>query len=216
MTPTSPTLLQAYSAALREHAHWLIAEGYARMDKPAFAREEEPAITGELVREMRVFSESGSDAPEWVAFYSIHGDPPLDGSGKLGKSRPRVDIEVERVTRGPRPRLRFEAKRLSSVTGHTVAWYLGEDGLGCFLSGKYPTTHGEAGMLGYVQSGSETVWAKQIESKLSRDKERQGTVSPPFALQRVHAALDHTYVSHHQRRRDAASVVIHHILLRFQ
>ena len=79
----------------------------------------------------------------------------MNVQGKLGKSRPRVDIEFERVVRGKRPRLRFEAKRLNSATGHTVAKYLGEEGLGCFLSGKYPMMHAEAGMLGYVQGEDE-------------------------------------------------------------
>lgn len=55
MTPAGPTLFQGYCEALRRHAHRLIAEGYERMDKTAFAGTQEPAITGELVREMRAF-----------------------------------------------------------------------------------------------------------------------------------------------------------------
>jgi len=96
MSLTGPTLLQAYVDALREHAHWLIAEGYERMDKAAFAQAQEPAITGELVREMRSFLESGSGAPTWVSFFSIHDDPPLNVGGRLGRSRPRVDIASPR------------------------------------------------------------------------------------------------------------------------
>jgi hypothetical protein len=215
MSLTGPTLLQAYVDALREHAHWLIAEGYERMDKAAFAQAQEPAITGELVREMRSFLESGSGAPTWVSFFSIHDDPPLNVGGRLGRSRPRVDIEFERIAAGKRPRLRFEAKRLRSATRHTVARYLGEEGLGCFLTGKYPATHGEAGMLGYAQSDDEVTWAERIASRLSRDEAKYGTVPPPFAPQVVHAALRHTYVSHHLLAEGAVPIVIHHVMLRF-
>ncbi len=215
MTQTGPALFQAYGDALRRHAHWLIAEGYQRMDATAFARVEEPAITGELVRKMRAFLESGSNAPAWVAYYAIHDDPPLDAGGRRGRSRLRVDIEFERVTAGTRPRLRFEAKRLCTATGHTVAKYLGEEGLGCFLSGRYPTTHGEAGMLGYVQSENEAGWAGRIASELSRCGQESGIVSSPLAQQQTHAALRHTYISHHQQRPDK-DLTIHHVLLLFK
>jgi len=215
MTSNGPDLFQTYVNTLRAHAHWLIAEGYARMDNAAFASEEEPAITGELVREMRAYLEAGDGAPAWVCYYSIHDDPPLSVSGKLGKTRPRVDIEFERAARGPRPRLRFEAKRLDSTTGHTVSGYLGRDGLGCFLSGRYPMTHGEAGMLGYVQSEDETTWVERMVSALSRGREGLAVMDPLLSHQRVHPALHHTYCSRHRRNKDEAPVVIHHVLLRF-
>ena len=108
----TPDIRTAYAMALRSHAHELIAMGYKRMDSPLYVKWEEPAITGELVRVMRELIES-DDAPDWVVYYSIGDDPPLNVAGKLGKFRPRVDIEFERIgVRGLRPRLRFEAKRL--------------------------------------------------------------------------------------------------------
>jgi len=215
MTSIGPDLFQAYVNRLRVHAHWLIAEGYARMDNAAFAGEEEPAITGELVREMRTYLESGDRAPAWVCYYSIHDDPPLSVGGRLGKARPRVDIEFERMAHGPRPRLRFEAKRLDSTTGHTVSGYLGRDGLGCFLSGRYPMTHSEAGMLGYVQSEDETIWMERIASALSRDREGLAVMDPLLSYQRVHPGLHYTYCSRHSRDKNEAPVVVHHVLLRF-
>ena len=215
MTLAHPTLFATYANALRIHVHQLIAEGYARMDKGAFADEQEPAITGELVREMRAWQESENGVPEWAACYSIHDDPPLSVDGKLGKNRPRVDIEFERMANGPRPRLRFEAKRLSSPTGHTVAGYLGNDGLGCFLSGKYPMTHGEAGMLGYVQSEDELKWAERIATTLQRDGRKFAVIPPPIARQHLSKSLVHTYVSHHDGPHKGRPVMIHHILLNF-
>lgn len=214
MSATSPNLFQAYAVAMCAHTLRLIAEGYARMDKARFADEQEPAITGALVERMRVYAEEDAHAPSWCAHYSIHDDPPLNVGQKLGKSRPRVDIEFERVASGKRPRLRFEAKRLNSATGHTVSMYLGKDGLGCFLSGKYPTTHAEAGMLGYVQSDDEDAWAGKISDTLSRDRKVYAVEEPAFCRQTPSIGVPHTYVSHHHTTH-APHTTVYHVLLRF-
>jgi hypothetical protein len=215
VTLPGPSLFQAYANRLCTHAHCLIAEGYARMEKAAFASELEPAITGELVRQMRAYLESGATAPTWAVFYTIHDDPPRSVVGKLGIARPRVDIEFERVVSGPRPRLQFEAKRLDTPTGHTVSGYLGKDGLGCFTSGRYPMTHHEAGMLGYVQSETEEIWADRIELALRKEKAKYMATDPPFSYQRLHSLLRYTYRSHHRQGKRPEFVTIHHILLRF-
>ena len=78
LTAVGPSLYQAYAARLRVHAQCLIAEGYARMDKSACARAQEPVISGKLVREMRAYLESGDSAPTWASHYTIEGDPPLN------------------------------------------------------------------------------------------------------------------------------------------
>jgi hypothetical protein len=146
--------------------------------------------------------------------YSIHDDPPLNVSDRQGTRRPRVDIEFERVNRGPRPRLRFEAKRLG--IRHPTGPYLGNDGLGCFTSGKYPLTHPEAGMLGYVQSGGETSWAANLESALRQTPARYSTTEEkawePFPIT---SALLHTYRSRHHCQTMAEELQIFHTLLRF-
>ena len=214
MNAAAPTLFRAYAVAMRAHALRLIAEGYARMDKGRFADEQEPAITGVLVERMRAYAEEDAHAPSWCAHYSIHDDPPLNVREKLGKARPRVDIEFERVASGKHPRLRFEAKRLNSATGHTVSGYLGKDGLGCFLSGKYPMTHAEAGMLGYVQSDDELTWAKRIGSALNMDRSEYGAKEPSFRKQATSTGLAHTYISHHHTN-TAPHTTVHHVFLRF-
>ena len=66
------------------------------------------AITGELIRVMGETLENES-SPAWVETYTIHNDPPLSVPARQGKHRPRVDIEFEKVNRGPRPHLQFEA-----------------------------------------------------------------------------------------------------------
>lgn len=211
---TGPDIRDTYAIALRYHAHELVALGYQQMNCSTYANWDEPAITGELVRVMRELIESDK-APYWAVYYAIGDDPPLNVAGKHGKFRPRVDIEFERTgVRGLRPRLRFEAKRLGITAGHTVPAYLGADGMGCFISGKYPLTHNEAGMLAYVQSGNEKGWSDQIEDALKTKVAKYRTASPPYCQQNI-CSLKHTYVSHHFTSSPKSVIVIHHLFLRF-
>ena len=206
-------LRDTYRRSLRTHAHTLIAMGYQELHPEDFAISQEPEITGELVRAMREIQELGS-APSWVAYYAIHDDPPLNVPGKQGKRRPRVDIEFERITRGMRPRLRFEAKRLRG--NRDVEQYLGEDGLGCFTSGKYPLTHPEAGMLGYVQSDDETMWAAKIETALTRAPDAYCmTDNTLWDGYQITPQLVYSYRSRHHCQTLGEDIDIFHTLLRF-
>jgi hypothetical protein len=187
--------------------------GYRELNVVDYANSEEPTITGEMVRVMREVLERES-SPKWVEYYSIHDDPPLNVPDRRGTRRPRVDIEVERVNRGPRPRLRFEAKRLG--TNHPVGAYLGDDGLGCFTSGRYPLTHPEAGMIGYVQSDDETSWSEKIAAALRRAPAVYSTTEAhawnPYQMT---SQLVYTYRSRHRCQAVEEELQIFHVLLRF-
>jgi len=135
------------------------------MTPARFAAWKEPDITGELCREMRAWMAT-DDAPRWITNYTVLDDPNVDIEEKYGASRPRIDIEIERVQRGPRPCFRFEAKRLGPQ--HPVSGYLGKDGLLALLDGHYPLTHPEAAMLGYVQQENSEHWFSQIATKISK------------------------------------------------
>ncbi len=206
-------LRDTYQSSLRKHAHELIAMGYHELRAEDYANSEEPTITGEMVRVMREILERES-SPPWIEHYTIHDDPPLNVPDKQGKRRPRVDIEFERVNRGPRPRLRFEAKRLGK--NHRVGLYLGNDGLGCFTSGRYPLTHPEAGMLGYVQSDDEASWAAKIEAALRRAPAIYSTTEGNMWDQnQITPQLVFTYRSRHRCQALEEELQIFHILLRF-
>lgn len=187
---------------------------YDRLVPLDYISSQETEITGELVRAMREAMQE-TDAPEWVSPYALpKDDPPLDVPGRYGKARPRIDIEFELVRRGPRPTLRFEAKRLGPR--HPVSGYLGKDGLGCFLSGKYPLTGREAGMLGYVQSDDEDVWAGKLADRLREDPGgyslRRGG---DWRRVRIIAACRHTYRTVHTGPRSNGPLTIYHMLLCF-
>ena len=187
---------------LRKHSHWLIREGYARMDAGSFINNKEPEITGELCREIQEYMEL-EDTPEWCLNYTVHDDPKVNVDGKLGDARPRIDIGIERVQKGKRPVFCFEAKRLGP--NHPIGPYLGEEGLGALLSGYYPLTHDEAGMLGYYHENDADHWFNEIEKK------KTNCTKYPFLDLHLDSIVDglDTWVSKH------ANASIWHTLLRF-
>ncbi len=162
-------LHEVYAAELRVHAVTLIWLGYRRLKIAALCTAEEDDITGELVRAMKLVVQDPS-SPDWVDHYEIREQVPQNVAEKRGKRRPKMDIEVERHQRGPRPCLGFEAKRLGR--GAAIGGYLGSEGLGAFLGGYYPTTHGEAGMLGYVQEKTRDEWSARLGQELSVNSSR--------------------------------------------
>jgi hypothetical protein len=166
--PHAVPLHEIYLEELRTHAVELIRMGYARIPSASFALTEEDDITDKLVQAMRDVK-NDSESPEWADFYEVHEQRPQNVAGKSGKRRPKMDIEFERNERGRRPRLGFEAKRLGGR--HASNGYLGEEGLAAFLAGYYPTSHGEAGMLGYIQKNSVRSWSEKLSTELTRDSE---------------------------------------------
>lgn len=157
-------------AQLRKHSHKILAAGYGRMTPTRYSQWKEPDITGELCKAMSDFMAS-TEAPKWIVHYSLRDDPKLNVLGKQGESRPRIDIEFERVQRGKRPLFRFEAKRLGP--SHPVSKYIGSEGLGAFLSGYYPLTHPEAAMLGYVQADDIPSWHEKLATEFRRSATRR-------------------------------------------
>jgi hypothetical protein len=166
----SPVLLHdAYAKQLRTHAVTLICMGHQRLDRRSLATADEDEITGELVKAMKTVTQD-STSPDWVDRYEVHEQVRQNVQNKLGKSRPMMDIEVECHRRGPRPRIGFEAKRLGRGSG--VSDYLGDEGLSAFLTGYYPTTHGEGGMLGYVQDLAPGDWCSRLSTDLQKNSQK--------------------------------------------
>ncbi len=171
---TSLVLHAAYADALREHAVKLIWMGHQRLEFASFSSSEEDDITGELVRVIKKVC-CDPIAPEWVDHYEVHEQTRQNTNGNRGKRRPMMDIEIECHRRGPRPKLGFEAKRLGH--GHTAKKYLGDEGMTAFLNNYYPTTHGEAGMIGYVQQSTAASWSQEIFMQVLSEKTTYGVAS---------------------------------------
>jgi hypothetical protein len=204
---------ETYLASFIEHAHRLILMGYKRFDVASHQKSDEPDISGELIQMMNEAIED-ENAEDWVPHFFVPDDQPVNAPHRKGKHRRRVDIMIVRSQRGRRPKLQFEAKRLyDNGPAHR---YLGEEGLGRFLSGKYAREHKEAGMLGYVQTDDEQTWADCIQALLEKKPQK-------YALRKdgawhKHAVIDdleHTYLTRHDRTNPLKPIAIYHILLRF-
>lgn len=204
-------LHEVYIVELREHALVLIWLGYQRMQGTDFSTAEEDDITGELARHMDEITQA-EDAPPWAEHYTVKEQIRSHTPDKLGKRRPIVDVELERHKRGIRPRLRFEAKRLGRGVG--VGDYLGSEGLGAFLDCYYSRTHNEAGMLGYIQGGTEQEWAEKLARGLTSAQYRilsnGGWEHLPIA-----GAPPYTYRTVHSDQ-EGIHLLVLHVLLRFE
>ena len=122
----------------------------------------------------------------------------------------RVDSSLSR----PRTRFSFEAKRLGKA--HPVTKYLGDKGMGCILAGAYARDDDEAGMLGYVQSGTPQQWANRIRSEIETDPSRYSMPERGrFSSVEIVDGLDYTYRSIHDRPSVGRHVSIFHTLLQF-
>ena len=204
------TLYAAYAESMRIHALTLISLGYARITPARFATAEEDTITGELAREMKAAIENET-APEWTEHYSIAEQVRANTAGKEGKSRPIVDIELERHKQGRRPRLRFEAKRLGP--NHNAANYFGDGGLEAFVTGYYDRTHNDAGMLGYVQSLNEAEWATKLSAESKQRSSLLSITQEWSAFSRAECP-PHTFHTCHQDH-SGNDLDVFHVLLGF-
>ncbi|HOM83525.1 MAG TPA: hypothetical protein PLZ94_17250 [Armatimonadota bacterium] len=162
---------------------------------------------------MRLITED-EDVDEWAVHLTVRDEAPVNLPGIHGRRRPRIDLEVERTQRGRHPRWRFEAKRLRNDT--SVEAYMGSDGLGCYLVGRYAADQEEAGMLGYVQSQDEQTWAGQISDCIATNP---GTCRVRTDGQwrgcDVVDGLDYCYSTKHDRDAPLGPIEVTHVLLRF-
>lgn len=206
------TIAPKYWETFRKQVFTLVGMGYERLQKSEFQGTEEPAITGELARKMAEIVDD-FNSPSWTRRLSVHDHPPVNVANRRGKHRLVLDLSVKRTGRGPHPHYVFEAKRLS--TGNMgVGAYLGEEGLGMYMAGLYGRDAHEAGMLGYVQCGSVTDWAKKIMRKVSQPQYRL-TGNGAWAYVSVIANLE-TYRTCHERPEVGKSITIFHLFLIFQ
>lgn len=219
MTPPTSSLgspasnTPEFRQAFIRKCHRLVGLAYRTLDAPSFHDAEETEITGELVRAMEARLEDLS-APRWMHQLDVLDDPPQNAPGRRGRRRRRVDIEIRRIQAGPRPRFRFEAKRLHSA--RSIAAYLGSDGLMLYITGEYAREQDEAGMLGYIQAGTPAEWADRIGGQLDEGAASYSVrVSGEWAFSPLVQELVHTFRSRHDRLAVGRPIAVYHTLLIF-
>jgi hypothetical protein len=202
-----------YRASLVNRSHQILKMGYDRLDSGSLVASEEEVITGRLTQAMQDSLED-MKAPLWTKNFSAHEEKRVNDGERDGKRRLRIDIEVIEHLRGPRPRFRFEAKRLRDTDSRRE--YLGHDGLGCFLDGRYAASDPDAGMLGYVQEGKAVEHVAAIAEYLRKDPARFGVAQASgWKEHRLVKGLQ-TFASSHQRTGGLRDILVFHTLLDFQ
>jgi hypothetical protein len=204
---------EAYESVFVRRVHMLLGQGYSRLRPIDFANEEEEEITHRLAQSIDEYRDETS-APEWTRFFSVHPEPRVRGQGRKGKRRWRIDIRIDSSQVRPCTRICFEAKRLGP--GHSVATYLGKDGLQRFIDGRYASDAAWGGMLGYVQAGTPAEWAVKIEQSLAENPSKFCLLnSSPWRSVRLASELSCTHQSGHDRKTVGSPIEIYHILLLF-
>lgn len=204
-----------YRLAFIRSCHILVLRGYEVIKGEDLSREEETSITGELVRGVREVLE-GEEAEGWMQLFDVYDDPPQNVVGRLGRGRPRVDIEFVRLSgRGKRPRLHIEAKRL--YRSDSVKEYFGADGMGCFIVGRYAADENAGGMLGYVQTDTALKWSDRLRTGFTEKTEKLRVVADTtLAVANGLQDLGSIQVSRHRREpATLGQIEIFHLLLDF-
>jgi hypothetical protein len=166
--PISAKLRTPVWAAFRRHCHRLLAIGYTEaLRRIRSGSDEETDITGYICEALEEWFRNNPD--ESVPFY-VKDDPPVFGTARSGKRRPRTDIVIGYAA-GNRPEFCFEAKRLHRTRAQ-VSRYTSLEGMGCFIEGIYAHRYVEAAMLGYIQTDSLERWHSDLTERVS-DQARQ-------------------------------------------
>ncbi len=203
--------IDEYWSAYRQHIHILLAWSYADSRHRVQVKHDETDITGFIAEAIHNRFDA-PDSPLWCDQIDLKDDPPIPGGGRTGRKRWRPDLIFESVEKRPRPRYHFEAKRLRKQK--SIHEYLGEDGLLCFISGRYAHESSEAGMLGYVQCDSINTWVKRLQLAIDQDYQDKNVflLLPPQRSIQVVGAFPQEWLSKHDRH-TGKSIFIHHLLL---
>jgi len=202
-----------YWQGFRRKVFKLVKMGYDRLDSKKYRDWEEPDITGKLKEEIEAVIDDPL-SPRWISRFVVQDESPINATGRLGKHRKIIDILIQRTRRGPNPRYYFEAKRLSG-NNFTAIKYLGQTGLGEFISGNYAFNESEAGMLGYVQSGNPAEWASKILFEFKKNKASiQVCSGGEWTYVQIISELN-CYCSKHKRPSIGRPITIYHSLLNF-
>ncbi len=202
-----------FREAFVRKCHRLVGLAYLTLNRESLQTAEETEITGDLVLAMEELLDR-IPPPRGMRNLVVFDDPPQNTGRRRGRKRLRVDIEVRANEVGPKPRFRFEAKRLMS--SRSVSAYLGKDGLQMYIRGEYAAEQDDAGMLGYVQTGEPVAWAAQLDARL-REKPVQHAVCAGGQWNSCSLAdeIPLTFRSVHDRLSIGRPLVIFHTLLDF-
>lgn len=207
-----------YLTVPREDAHLLLAWGHADARSKLPTARDEYDITGFLADAMdrRI---NNPLTPERFSLYSVHNERPVSPNAEVGKARPRLDIQIEHCGVRPKRYYTFEAKRLRNdaraSASDSLSRYLGNEGVGRFIAGKYKGEGLEAVLLGCIQAHNAEFWLGLFTRAFAEDASSgRNRLNIIQQLQRCHiiAELPDEASSVH-RRVSGSTIRLLHILL---
>lgn len=205
--PISSKLKTPVWRAFRRHCHRFLAAGYNEaLRRIRTDPDEETDITGYICEGLEKWFRTH---PEQSNGFFVKDDPPLPGTGKTGKRRPRTDIIIG-FAAGSRPEFCFEAKRLHR-TKAVASRYTGAAGMGCFISGRYASHCREAAMVGYVQTDTLDQWQDDLQKRV-KDEAQQLKLEETGVSLKFDSAFPLEWSSTHGRD-SGSSVTLFHLLL---
>jgi hypothetical protein len=161
-----------YLTTLREDAHLLLAWGHADARRQLAAARDEYDITGFLADAM----DRRINHPlthERFSLYSVHNERPVSPHDEAGKARPKLDLQIELCGVRPKRCYTFEAKRLrddqKAAASDSVSHYIGAEGVGRFVAGRYEGDRIEAAMIGCIQARDASFWLQLFTTAFAED-----------------------------------------------
>lgn len=202
-----------YWPDFRKHVHELLVYGYKTAKLQIKHGHNETDITGFIAHAIDNWLNS-PDSPDWCSQIDLREDPPIPGEGRTGRRRRRPDLVFVFVKKGHRPLYFFESKRLREQKTHRESYYLGEEGLGCFINGAYARNFDEAGMLGYVQCDTVDQWVERLKFAIDNDAKSDNKLLLKTTQREIQVIneVSQEWVSEHNRN-TGGSISIYHILL---
>lgn len=129
-----------------------------------------------------------------------------------------IDIYIRSFPQHPDAYFSFECKRLNvqydSGFRDEASKYVGESGMGCFISGQYPTTCDCSGMIGYVMDGNVPKTIAAININLVTCK-TQLRLHPPHRLEQAAILPGNDQVLQTVHSNKQHNILIYHIFLPF-
>lgn len=189
----------------------LLVDTWRDFKKPKDA-EDEPKITNRFVRSMQ--RRAVAEGLKFQVMAHVKELEDLDEA--TGQGFAEIDILVPH---GYNYRCYFgiEAKKLNT-TSDAGKWesqageYAGDEGMGCFVGGRYSPFQSEGGMVGYVMDGDCARAKSKISDAITaRGKQLRVTVPVKFAASRHLPSMPMAFETVHSLPRGAFT--IHHILL---
>lgn len=202
-------IFDVYEAAFVRRCHDLVMLGYRRLTPASLASLDETAITGHLCDAMNAALDA-DDRPAWATQFTPVDDQPESVRGTTGKRRPRTDVCVRCIDPRPERRFRFEAKRLNA--DQSLRNYLGGDGMLALITGHYGDLP-HAGMIGYVQIETCSVWSGRIKAAITNDPATYHAVLPVEFADLALSGAEAPFCSSHEYGQSRARKRITHTLL---